>query len=164
MKGKRTVKRGNLAGFTLIELLVVVMIIGILASVGMPQYFKVVEKTRITEVQSFVSTVRSSQERYVTRHGQYAGSIGNLDIEYRDCTATGQSCGMKAYNFTTLTAVDNCGGSGANTVPGYFIEATRVTTGNVAVAKKYEGYKVNFNRCTETWDMDGNATAKTDLK
>ena len=50
----------NKKGFTLIEMLVVVLIIGILAAIALPQYRKVVEKSKVPEA---VITLKYMKER-----------------------------------------------------------------------------------------------------
>ncbi|MHB0997436.1 MAG: type IV pilin protein, partial [Elusimicrobiales bacterium] len=69
-------------GFTLIELLVVVLIIGILASIAIPQYFKVVEKARVAEAMSLIASVKSAEERFLARGGTYTSDFTQLDISY----------------------------------------------------------------------------------
>lgn len=51
-------------GFTLIELLVVVLIIGILASVALPQYEAVVEKSRATEALVNAKAILDAMQRH----------------------------------------------------------------------------------------------------
>jgi prepilin-type N-terminal cleavage/methylation domain-containing protein len=66
----RMTRRPN-AGFTLIELLVVVLIIGILAAIAVPQYFKVVEKGKFAEPMEWINSLKGAQERYLARNGSY---------------------------------------------------------------------------------------------
>lgn len=77
--GKSSLRKG-MVGFTLIELLVVVLIIGILASVAMPQYNKAVEKSRATQALAILKSLYAAQETYYMANGSYATSFDELDI------------------------------------------------------------------------------------
>ena len=68
--GRKTYRNAR-AGFTLIELLVVVLIIGILAAIAVPQYFKVVEKGKFAETTEWISSLKGAQERYLAKNGVY---------------------------------------------------------------------------------------------
>jgi len=61
----------NKRGFTLLELLVVVLIIGILASIALPQYEKAVEKSRVAEAQFILKDMFTSQQECVLRTGDW---------------------------------------------------------------------------------------------
>ncbi|MBI3554517.1 MAG: prepilin-type N-terminal cleavage/methylation domain-containing protein [Elusimicrobia bacterium] len=64
-------------GFTLIELLVVVLIIGILAAIAVPQYFRVVERGKFAESMQWVTWAKGAQERYLAKNGiYYSGTLG----------------------------------------------------------------------------------------
>ncbi|GEM_PF-944613 len=77
MKGHKTQK-----GFTLIELMIVVAIIGILASVAIPQYQDYIART---DAQTSIS---SSIQSLKTAIQEYNATYGNLPDASRNTTAT----------------------------------------------------------------------------
>ena len=81
MKGIKNLKQG----FTLLELLVVVLIIGILASIALPQYEMSVEKAKAAEALMNMRTIIGAVERNILLNGKDDGEVysdpENWDIE-----------------------------------------------------------------------------------
>ncbi len=67
-------------GFTLIELLVVVLIIGILAAMALPQYFKAVERSRMSEAVALMSNIAQAQQRKYLQINKYTANYQGLDV------------------------------------------------------------------------------------
>ncbi len=74
----------NKKGFTLVELLIVVIIIGILATIAVPQYSKMVEKAKQAEARTILGQIRVAQELYLTetQGTVYTGDTGYLVADF----------------------------------------------------------------------------------
>ena len=94
----------NKKGFTLIELLVVVLIIGILAAMAMPQYFKAVERSRMTEADTLLGSIAQAQRRKFLQRNSFTTNYKGLDVSPKD------SSGSTYY--TKGNATTGAGGNG----------------------------------------------------
>ena len=82
-------------GFTLIELLVVVLIIGILSAVALPQYQKVVEKSRISEAETVLKTMREQLEMLILQDGgqcDYSEGFESFSVQIPGTVQQGGDC------------------------------------------------------------------------
>ena len=85
----------RIRGFTLLEILIVVIIVGIMATVAMPQFTKMIERAKEAEAMSNLSAVRAAQKVYaLDNNGAYTDTIGDLFVELETSSD---------WDFTTAT-------------------------------------------------------------
>ena len=97
----------NKKGFTLIEILIVVLIIGILAAIAVPKYQEAVDKSRMIEALTALTTLQKAIDIYVLENGyneiSFLGnsSVGKdiLNIELNCTPANNKYCNGKKFHY-----------------------------------------------------------------
>jgi len=70
--------RKNMLGVTLVELMIVIIIIGIMAAVGYPNYRDFAARAKRTEAKSALLQITASQERLYLQANSYTDDIKDL--------------------------------------------------------------------------------------
>ena len=123
----------NRSGFTLVELLIVVVVIGILATIAIPKFSAMREKSYIAAVTSDLKNLASQQEIYLSNNYTYSTAIADLDllvttqVSITIAEATGQ--GWAATGTHTGLSGRQCGMFFGNANPAGAVPAT--TPGSV---------------------------------
>ncbi len=69
--------------FTLVEILIVIIIIGTLASIVVPQFYTVIERTRSAEGVNVLENILNSERRWAAdNNNTFTNDINNLDVSY----------------------------------------------------------------------------------
>jgi type IV pilus assembly protein PilA len=93
-------------GFTLIELMMVVAILGILASIAIPNFQKYQSRAKASELKEMVSAIFRSEESFKNRDitGQYWGT--GLALVPAGCTPSGATHQWSASDLAAAMKID----------------------------------------------------------
>ena len=113
-------KKNNriLEGFTLVEILIVVVIIGILATVAIPTYFKYVERGYASDAKVQIKNILQNAELYRQETGQWPTDVETMMAE--NYIELKQSI-LNKWEFTLQLESNDMGTSGqisATSLPG----------------------------------------------
>lgn len=102
-------------GFTLVELMIVVAIIGILATIAVPQYQKFQAKSKQTEIRLALGAIHTVETSAAIETNSFTGCLGNIGYS-RDGTkfyytlgfATAPAGGCGPESSASVTVADSC--------------------------------------------------------
>jgi len=116
--------RNNQSGFTLVELMVVVAIIGILATIAIPQYSKFQSKARQSEAKVALTGLHTAESSFQAEQGGFTTCLTDIGLTL-DGAKRYYIVGFKtANNYSNGNFTSQCGGSS----PGVSLYASTITS------------------------------------
>ena len=170
MKNKKGQK-----GFSLIELMMVVVIIGVLAGVGIPQYQKFQMRARQSEVKSLLSSMYTSQKAFFAEWNQFYGDFNavayglNGNLGYRVSFGSSNVNGPATHPNTTYrnaapavvnsTAFCSLATNGCNDLQAKAAGIDTVGVNTTLTTFRFGGAaNLDDDPANDTWSIDHNKT------
>jgi prepilin-type N-terminal cleavage/methylation domain-containing protein len=75
-------RRQSIGGFTLVELLIVVAIIGVLATMGVPAYKRMVERAKTKEAQVALGGIYTSNIAFQSEYGAFGNNLAGIGFDF----------------------------------------------------------------------------------
>lgn len=135
--------RSAVKGFTVIELLIVLLIIGILASIAIPQYNDYLRRSKLTDGTAVLADYRVKLEQYFQDNRNYGPAGG----------ACGVAVPTASQHFNYVCTV--------GAAPGDTFVVTATSLGGAALGAGQFVYTINEQNARGTTTYKGTAVAKT---
>ncbi len=163
-------------GFTLVELMIVVVIVGVLATLAVLGYRKMVTSSHVTEATSMTANIRVAQEAYHAETQTYAACMGATAINgstwypaksvYGLATGWGATCSgcQSGYDMSTVLPVHVDGPVlfGYQTIAGV-AAASGVSIANNCNITSLTSPTTDYYAIGAEADLDGNSSTTTDV-
>lgn len=97
-------------GFTLVELLIVVAIIGVLSTIGVPTFRKMIQKAKKSEAKVNLGGLYTAEHAFYSEYGVYGNSLAGIGFEMDGQTFIYAVGFMAASNCASVSVVPASGG------------------------------------------------------